>query len=105
MAKRNIGSNFDEFLDEEGLLEDATAVAVKRYIAYQLAEKMDESNLSKAEMARRMKTSRSALDRLLDPDNASVTLQTLQSAVRALGGRLKIDLDFQKHAACGSRMR
>ncbi len=94
MAKRNIGSNFDEFLDEEGLLEDATAVAVKRYIAYQLAEKMDESNLSKAEMARRMKTSRSALDRLLDPDNASVTLQTLQSAVRALGGRLKIDLDF-----------
>ena len=99
MAKRNIGSNFDEFLDEEGLLEDATAVAVKRYIAYQLAEKMDESNLSKAEMARRMKTSRSALDRLLDPDNASVTLQTLQSAVRALGGRLKIDLDFQNHAA------
>ena len=99
MAKRNIGSNFDEFLDEEGLLEDATAVAVKRYIAYQLAEKMDESNLSKAEMARRMETSRSALDRLLDPDNASVTLQTLQSAVRVLGGRLKIDLDFQKHAA------
>ncbi len=98
MAKRNIGSNFDEFLDEEGLLDDATAVAVKRYIAYQLAEKMDESNLSKAEMARRMETSRSALDRLLDPDNASVTLQTLQSAVRALGGRLKIDLEFRKHA-------
>jgi DNA-binding phage protein len=99
MAKKNIGSDFDQFLEEEGLLEDATAVAVKRYIAYQLAEKMNESNLSKAEMARRMETSRSALDRLLDPDNASVTLQTLQSAVQALGGRLKIELDFQKYAA------
>ncbi len=99
MTKRNIGGNFDEFLNEEGLLEDATAVAVKRYIAYQLAEKMDEANLSKAEMARRMATSRSALDRLLDPDNASVTLQTLQSAVGALGGRLKVELDFQEHAA------
>ena len=99
MAKRNIGSNFDEFLSEEGLLEDVTAVAVKRYIAYQLAAKMDETNLSKAEMARRMETSRSALDRLLDPDNSSVTLQTLQSAVQALGGRLKIELDFQKNAA------
>ena len=99
MAKRNIGSDFDEFLNEEGLLEDVTAVAVKRYIAFQLAAKMDETNLSKAEMARRMETSRSALDRLLDPDNSSVTLQTLQSAVQALGGRLKIELDFQKNAA------
>lgn len=99
MAKRNIGSDFDEFLVEEGLLEAATAVAVKRFIAFQLAEKMSEMNLSKAEMARRMETSRSALDRLLDPDNSSVTLQTLQSAVQALGGRLKIELEFQKSAA------
>ncbi len=99
MAKRNIGSDFDEFLEEEGLLEEATAVAVKRYIAFQLVEKMSETNLSKAEMARRMETSRSALDRLLDPDNSSVTLQTLQSAVKALGGRLKIELDFQRSAA------
>ncbi len=98
MAKRNIGSDFDKFLEEEGLLEEVTAVAVKRYIAFQLAAKMDETNLSKAEMARRMETSRSALDRLLDPDNSSVTLQTLQSAVQALGGRLKIELDFQEHA-------
>ncbi len=99
MARKNIGSDFDEFLEEEGILEDVTAVAVKRFIAFQLAAKMDEANLSKAEMARRMETSRSALDRLLDPDNASVTLQTLQSAVRALGGRLKIELEFQRHAA------
>ena len=99
MAKTNIGSNFDDFLDEEGLLEEVTAVAVKRYISYQLAEKMSETNLSKAEMARRMDTSRSALDRLLDPDNSSVTLQTLQSAVQALGGRLKIELEFHEHTA------
>ncbi len=98
MAKQNIGSNFDDFLEEEGLLEDATAVAVKRYIAFQLTEKMSVEQLSKAEMARRMDTSRSALDRLLDPDNSSVTLQTLQSAAQALGGRLKVELDFN-HAA------
>lgn len=99
MNKRHVGSDFDDFLMEEGLLEEVTAVAVKRYIAYQLAEKMDEAKLSKAEMARRMETSRSALDRLLDPDNPSVTLQTLQSAVQTLGGRLKIELDFHDRAA------
>ncbi len=98
MSKRNISSDFDDFLEEEGLLEDVTAAAVKRYIAFQLTEKMAEENLSKAEMARRMETSRSALDRLLDPDNASVTLQTLQSAALAVGGRLKIELDFQANA-------
>ena len=99
MARKNIGSDFDDFLEEESLLEDVTAVAVKRAIAFQLSQKMGEEHISKAEMARRMETSRSALDRLLDPDNVSVTLQTLQSAVQALGGRLKIQLDFQNHAA------
>jgi len=99
MGKKNLRSNFDDFLEDEGLLEDVTAVAVKRYIAYELARKMSEQNLSKAEMARRMETSRSALDRLLDPENPSVTLQTLQSATRALGGRLKVELDFDVHAA------
>jgi len=99
MAAKNLGANFDDFLAAEGLLEAATATAVKRYIAYQLAEKMAEDNLSKSEMARRMDTSRSALDRLLDPANPAVTLQTLQSAAQALGGRLKVELDFQKHLA------
>lgn len=98
MARRHIGSDFDAFLEEEGLLEDLTVIAVKRYIAYQLTEKMAEENLSKAELARRMGTSRSALDRLLDPENSSVTLQTLQSAAQALGGRLKIELDFDDAA-------
>ena len=99
MAKKNIGSKFDDFLKDEGLLEDTTAVAIKRYIAFQLTEKMSEEHLSKAEMARRMETSRSALDRLLDPDNQSVTLQTLQSAAQALGGRVKVELDFRRNAA------
>jgi DNA-binding phage protein len=99
MGTKNLGSNFDEFLAEEGLLEEASATAVKRYIAFQLAEKMSEDNLSKSEMARRMETSRSALDRLLDPSNPAVTLQTLQSAVRALGGRLRVELDFENRAA------
>ena len=99
MSKRNIGSSFDEFLAEEDLLQEATAVAVKRYIAYQLQMKMSEENLSKSEMAKRMATSRSALDRLLDPENTSVTLQTLQSAAHAVGGKLKVELDFQVHAA------
>ena len=95
MAKKNTGSDFDAFLEEQGLLEEATAVAVKRYIAFQIASKMREANLSKTEVARRMNTSRSALDRLLDPANTSVTLQTLQSAVQALDGRLTIEIDFQ----------
>ena len=95
MGKTNLGTSFDDFLEEEGLLEEATAAAVKRYIAFQLARKMSENNLSKSEMARRMETSRSALDRLLDPSNSSVTLQTLQSAAQALGGRLKVELDFR----------
>ena len=99
MSKQNLGSNFDDFLAEEGLLQDATAVAVKRYIAHQLQQKMSEEHLSKSEMAKRMATSRSALDRLLDPENTSVTLQTLQSAAHAVGGKLKVELDFQANAA------
>ena len=98
MAKRNVGSNFDDFLEEEGILEEVSAVAVKRVIAFQLAEKMSEKNLTKTELARRMDTSRSALDRLLDPENSSVTLQTLQSAANALGGRLNVELEFESEA-------
>lgn len=99
MYRKNIGSDFDDLLREKGLLDETTVVAIKRYKAFQLAEKMSDERLSKAEMARRMETSRSALDRLLDPENPSVTLQTLQSAAHALGGRLKIELDFRRKAA------
>ncbi len=87
------GSRFDDFLEEEGLLEDAQAVAIKRVIAFQLSQLMVQQSLSKMELARRMKTSRAALDRLLDPQNPSVTLHTLQSAAKAVGGQLKISLE------------
>ena len=90
--KKYIGSNFDDFLQEEGLLTDAEAVAVKRVIAFQVARLMEEQNITKSEMSRRMKTSRASLERLLDPSNGAVTLQTLDRAARALGRRLQIGL-------------
>ena len=92
MENKHIGSDFDDSLAEEGLLEQAETVAIKRVIAYQVEQLMAQQNLSKTEMSRRMKTSRAALERLLDPANQSVTLQTLDRAARALGKRLQISL-------------
>jgi DNA-binding Xre family transcriptional regulator len=91
MNKR-VGSDLDEFLASEGLLSEVEATAVKRVIAYQLAQLMREKKLSKTAMAQRMRTSRSALDRLLDPANPSVTLQTMDRAARVLGKRISIEL-------------
>ena len=90
--KKHVGSSFDEFLTDEGLLSEAEATAVKRVIAYQLSQFMEENKLSKRAMAKRMQTSRSALDRLLDASNPSVTLQTMDRAARALGKKLRIEL-------------
>jgi DNA-binding Xre family transcriptional regulator len=92
MNNEHIGSNFDDFLAEEGLLAEAETVAVKRVIAYQVDQMMKEQNLTKTEMSRRMNTSRAALERLLDPANQSITLQTLERAAKALGRRLQITL-------------
>ena len=92
MNTQHIGTELDDFLSEEGLLADAETTAVKRVIAYQLTRFMEENELSKTAMARRMQTSRSALDRLLDPANPSVTLQTMDRAARALGKKLRIEL-------------
>jgi antitoxin HicB len=89
---KHIGSSFDDFLREEGLLAEAEATAVKRVIAYQIEEEMVERNISKSTLARKMQTSRSSLDRLLDPENASVTLLTLESVALALGKKLKVQL-------------
>ncbi len=89
---RHIGGSFDDFLEEEGLLAEAEAVAAKRVVAFQIKKLMEEQKLTKAALARRMNTSRSALDRLLDPGNPSVTLLTLERAASALGRRLKIEL-------------
>ena len=92
MNKKHPGSDFDDFLKEEQLLETVEATAVKRVIAYQIAQEMKRRKLSKTEMAVRMKTSRAALERLLDPANPSVTLSTLGRAAAVLGKRLKVEL-------------
>jgi hypothetical protein len=92
MKKKHIGSDFDDFLREKHLLEAAEATAAKRVIAFQLAQEMQRCRLTKSEMAHRMKTSRPALDRLLDPTNRSVTLSTLERAASAVGKRLKVEL-------------
>jgi antitoxin HicB len=86
----HIGSSFDDFLEEEGLLAEAEAAAVKRVLAYQIEKEMAAQHISKTVLARRMRTSRSALDRLLDPENPSVTLLTLESVALALGKRLEV---------------
>lgn len=96
MKKRHIGSNFDDFLREEGLLVQAEAVAIKRLLAYQIAGAMKRKKLTKAELAKLMGTSRTQLDRLLDPENASVTLQTLGRAAHVLGKRLTVEMDDNK---------
>jgi len=92
MSDKHIGGNFDDFLEEEGILAETEAAAVKRVIAFQVEQVMKEQKLSKVEMSRRMHTSRAALDRLLDPTNRAVTLQTLDRAARVLGKRLQISL-------------
>ena len=92
MKNKHIGSDFDEFPRKEGLLAETESTAIKRVIAHQIEKEMTERHLSKSALARMMHTSRSSLDRLLDPDNASVTLLTLESVAIALGKRLKVQL-------------
>jgi predicted XRE-type DNA-binding protein len=92
VGKKHIGGDFDDFLREEGILDEAEAVATKRVIAYQIAQEMERVDITQAELARRMKTSRSAVERLLDPTNPSVTLSTLERAASAVGKRLTVQL-------------
>jgi antitoxin HicB len=91
MKHKNVGSNFDDFLKDEGLLADAEAAAIKRVIAFQVETLMKEWKISKTSMAKQMNTSRSSLNRLLDPTNTSITLQTLERAAHVIGKRLKIE--------------
>ena len=86
------GGNLRDFLKEEGVLAEVEERAMKQALALQLARLLKESELTKAEMAVRMKTSRAAVDRLLDVSNTSVTLATLGKAARALGRTIKIEL-------------
>jgi predicted XRE-type DNA-binding protein len=89
---RHIGSPLDEFLKEEGIYEEATTRAVKEVLAWQVEKAMKEQGISKAEMARRMGTSRAHLDRFLDPEHDKVQLDTIQRAAAAVGRRVLIQL-------------
>ncbi len=91
MKRENKGSSFDDWLKEEGIYEEVSAAAIKRVLARQIEHAMEERRLSKAEVARRMHTSRAALDRLLDPQNGSVTLNTLYKAA-AVGRQVRLEL-------------
>lgn len=86
------GSTLDDFLKEDGLFDEVQAAALKRAFALKLADLMEEQQVNKTSLAGQMRTSRAALDRLLDPANTSVTLATLTRAARALGRKLKIEL-------------
>ena len=90
--KGRVGSSFEDYLREQGTLEETTAAAVKRVVAWQLKEAMTTECLSKNQMAKRMNTSRSQLDRVLDPSNDRIQLATLIGAAEALGRRLRIEL-------------
>lgn len=92
MNEQHIGSSLDEFLEQEGLLEEATAIAAKRVVAYQIRQGMRECGMGPSELARRMGAGRSTVDRLLDMDNPSVTLLTLGRAAAAVGKRLDVTL-------------
>jgi antitoxin HicB len=90
--KGRVGSSFEDFLKEEGVLEETNAIAVKRVLAWQLEQAMDKEKISKRAMAAAMKTSRSQLDRILDPDNDRIRLDTLTAAAHVLGLSLRIEL-------------
>ncbi|MCC5629175.1 helix-turn-helix domain-containing protein [Nostoc sphaeroides CHAB 2801] len=88
----HIGSSLDDLLEEEGTLEEINLIAAKRVIAWQISKAMEEKKLNKAAMAKEMNTSRSSLDRLLDPNNSSVSLDTIDRAARVVGKRIRFEL-------------
>lgn len=89
-AVQHTGSSFDSFLEEEGIREEVEAIAAKRVLAWQLAEAMRKQKKTKQALAKELRTSRSQLDRLLDPQNIAVSLDTISRAAKALGKRLII---------------
>ena len=92
MNQDYIGSALDDLLLEEGILVETNTIAIKRVLAWQIEQIMKEKGLSKTQMAKSMHTSRAAFERLLNPENTSVTLKTMDRAAQAIGKRLKIDL-------------
>jgi antitoxin HicB len=92
MNNKHIGTDFSDFLKEDGIFEETNDIAIKRVIAYQLEQEMKAQNITKTKMAEMMNTSRAVVNRLLNPDNSSLTLSTLESATQALGKRLNISI-------------
>jgi antitoxin HicB len=92
MKQKHIGSKFEDFLADEGILEECRAAAIKFKIARELEKAMNERKITKAEMAKRLKTSRTGIDRLLDPDNTSITLNTMAKVAHLLGKRIEFAL-------------
>ena len=92
MKNKYIGSDFGDFLKEDGIYEEVNDIAIKRVIAYQLEQEMKAQNITKPKMAQMMQTSRTVVNRLLSPDNSSLTLNTIESATRVLGKKLSISI-------------
>ena len=92
MKNKAIGSSFDDFLTEEGFVDEVESGAIKKIIAYQLQETIKKERLSKIALAARLETSRAAVDRLLDPENESITLLSLKKAANVLGKKLRLEL-------------
>lgn len=92
MEQKHVGSRFDDFLEADGILEECRASAIKFKLAHELAKAMSKQKISKAEMAKRLKTSRTGIDRLLDPDNTSITLNTMAKVAHLLGKRIDFAL-------------
>ena len=88
---QHTGSNFDAFLEEEGILEEVSAKAHKRLLALQLADIMKKNNITKTSLAKKLKTSRSQLERILDPNNTSITIEVLERVAHAVGKKLHIE--------------
>ncbi|NLJ47692.1 MAG: XRE family transcriptional regulator [Treponema sp.] len=92
MKNKTVGSSFDSFLEEEGILDEVENGAVKKLIVLQIRRSLEENKMTKTELARRLETSRAAVDRLLDPENDSITLHTLKRAAEVIGKRLRLEL-------------
>jgi len=102
MSNPHAGSDFDDFLREEGIFEEVQAGAIKKVVAAMIERAMAESAISKTEMAHRMATSRAQLDRLLDPSNSSITLATITRAATAIGKKVSISFEDLRPVKAGS---
>ena len=92
MKNEHIGSSFEKYLEEDGIKEEVYSGATKKVLAYQIQEILDQKKISKISFAKQLETSHTSIDRLLDPDNDSVTLETLKKAAKVLGKELRLEL-------------